>query len=786
MRIKDMTGKNPDITDFKQLENMLIENEKRYRSLFEESRDAVFFTTREGKVVDANKAAIDLFGITEEDLPNLNAIELYENPADRLKFQQEIEETGAVRDYEVRMRRKDGTGIDCLQTTTIWRANDGSILGYQGIIRDITAHKKADKALQESEKRYRNLYEESKDPIYSITRDGKFIDVNQALLDFAGVSRDEIMKTNVLEFYVNPDDRVRFQQEIERNGAVRDFEVQFREKDGTVHDALLTSTLWRANDGSIMGYQGIIHDVTEQKKLENALKESEEKLRAILAGIKDLITIQNKDLDIIWINQSIRDLWGDVIGKKCYEVYKGLSKPCSDCYIEEIFNEGKTVVIERSDVLPDGKKIDLLITSSPIRDSVGNIVAIVELEKDITARRNLEKQLKDYAENLETLVDERTLELRDSEERYRGLYDSSIDGIASATMDGNIIECNQAFADMFGYSKNEIKIMNYLDFIPGKWRDIVARIISEQILPRGFSDVLEIEGIKQEGIIFPASARIWVIKDEDGRPARMWILVRDITERKKLEGKLKSYTEKLKRLDEERAEELRRKTVELEVLNKELEAFSYAVSHDLRAPLRSINGFSKALLDDYIDVLDAEGRDYLQRVRKATKRMAEIIDELLALSRVTRTEMHREKVDLSNMVHEVLTELQESQPERQVEFIVAPGLVADGDARLLSLVFDNLLGNAWKFTGNKSNAQIEFGVTWKGIDRVFFVRDNGAGFNMEYVNKLFGAFQRLHSPEEFPGVGVGLATVKRIINRHGGRVWAEGEVDKGATFYFTL
>jgi PAS domain S-box-containing protein len=372
------------------------------------------------------------------------------------------------------------------------------------------------------------------------------------------------------------------------------------------------------------------------------------------------------------------------------------------------------------------------------------------------------------------------------EARYRGLYDSSIDGIASATMDGHIIECNQAFSNMFGYSKDEITQMNYLDFIPGKWRDIVARIISEQILPRGFSDVLEIEGSKKEGLIFPASARIWVIKDEDGKPSRMWVLVRDITERKKLEGKLKAYTEKLKRLDEERAEELRRKTVELEVLNKELEAFSYSVSHDLRAPLRSIDGFSKALLDDYIEVLDAEGRDYLQRVRKATKRMAEIIDELLALSRVTRTEMHREKVDLSKMVQEVLTELQESQPERQVDLIVAPELVADGDPRLLNLVFDNLLGNAWKFTGNKSNAKIEFGVTWKGIDRVFFVRDNGAGFNMEYANKLFGAFQRLHSPEEFPGVGVGLATVKRIINRHGGRVWAEAEVGKGATFYFTL
>ncbi len=244
--------------------------------------------------------------------------------------------------------------------------------------------------------------------------------------------------------------------------------------------------------------------------------------------------------------------------------------------------------------------------------------------------------------------------------------------------------------------------------------------------------------------------------------------------------------EQIRRYAAELEQRVAERTVELAAVNKELETFAYSVSHDLRAPLRSIDGFSRALLEDYEDRLDAEGQDYLHRIRAACQRMGQLIDDLLRLSRVTRTEMYRAPVDLSALAQEIAVELQEMQPERQVEFIIQPGLMADGDARLLRVVLENLLGNAWKFTGKQERARIEFGLTEVGGQQAYFVRDDGAGFNMAYAHKLFGAFQRLHSVAEFDGNGIGLATVKRIIHRHSGRVWAEGSVGQGATFYFTL
>ncbi|MBS1214172.1 MAG: multi-sensor signal transduction histidine kinase [Proteobacteria bacterium] len=225
---------------------------------------------------------------------------------------------------------------------------------------------------------------------------------------------------------------------------------------------------------------------------------------------------------------------------------------------------------------------------------------------------------------------------------------------------------------------------------------------------------------------------------------------------------------------------------QLEAVNKELEAFAYSVSHDLRAPLRSIDGFSQALLEDYGSQLDAMGQDYLRRVRAASQRMAQLIDDMLQLSRLTRGEMSIESVDLSAVVEDVLADLKHSEPDRQVECIVAPGIQVSADPRLLRAVMENLLGNAWKYTGKHPSARIEFGVTHRDGKRAYFVRDDGAGFDMHYVGKLFAPFQRLHAMEEFSGNGIGLATVQRIIRRHGGQVWAEGEVERGATFTFTL
>jgi len=233
-------------------------------------------------------------------------------------------------------------------------------------------------------------------------------------------------------------------------------------------------------------------------------------------------------------------------------------------------------------------------------------------------------------------------------------------------------------------------------------------------------------------------------------------------------------------------EDLKQRATELAAVNKELEAFNYSVSHDLRSPLRSINGFSQALLEDYAYKLDAQGKDYLQRVRAASQTMAQLIDDLLDLSRITRSKIHRGTVNLSVLAQAVTAELAKMEPERQVEFVIAGRLMVKGDERLLKIVLENLLGNAWKFTGNNPKAKIEFGVTQVDDRSAYFVRDNGAGFDMAYANKLFGAFQRLHAPSEFSGSGIGLATVQRIIHRHGGHVWAEGAVGQGATFYFTL
>jgi signal transduction histidine kinase len=236
----------------------------------------------------------------------------------------------------------------------------------------------------------------------------------------------------------------------------------------------------------------------------------------------------------------------------------------------------------------------------------------------------------------------------------------------------------------------------------------------------------------------------------------------------------------------QREEALQQRTLQLETANSELDAFSYSVSHDLRAPLRTIDGFSLALLEDYAERLDETGKDYLQRIRSGSQNMGQLIDDLLNLSRISRRQIQRKHLDLSALVRDIATKLKQQAPQRQVEITISEGIRVEADPGLLRVGMENLLNNAWKFTGKRDAAKIKFGVDQRDGMPVYFIRDNGVGFDMAYVDKLFGAFQRLHGRAEFPGTGIGLATVRRIIHRHGGRIWAEGEIHKGATFYFTL
>jgi PAS domain S-box-containing protein len=265
---------------------------------------------------------------------------------------------------------------------------------------------------------------------------------------------------------------------------------------------------------------------------------------------------------------------------------------------------------------------------------------------------------------------------------------------------------------------------------------------------------------------------------DDGSPVII-AYSRDITFRKEVEGEIRRFNEELE-------ERVRLRTAQLEVANQELAAFSYSVSHDLRAPLVLIDGFSQALQEDHGSVLNDEGAMYLERIRSSCRRMTLLIEDMLNLSRVTSTELNRQRVDLSALAHQVMEELRQQQPERQIRFTAAQGVMADGDFRLLRVVLENLLGNAWKYTGTHLQGEIEFAVEEQSEGRIYMVRDNGVGFDMAFANRLFSPFCRLHGPHEFPGSGIGLATVQRIIHRHGGRLWAEARVDQGATFYFTL
>jgi light-regulated signal transduction histidine kinase (bacteriophytochrome) len=255
----------------------------------------------------------------------------------------------------------------------------------------------------------------------------------------------------------------------------------------------------------------------------------------------------------------------------------------------------------------------------------------------------------------------------------------------------------------------------------------------------------------------------------------VFCLVRDITGQKATEAQIQELNQRLQ-LD----------NAELIAVNKELEAFSYSVSHDLRAPLRAIDGFSQALVEDAGPLLSAEHHAHLNRVRQAAQRMGLLIDDLIKLARVTRTDLKIDEVDLSQIAHQVLDGLQDSAPERQAEFVVAPDLQAKADPRLLQVALENLLSNSWKFTAPRALARIEFGRTHVDGALAFFVRDNGVGFDMTYAGKMFGAFQRFHDAREFAGTGIGLATVQRIVHKHGGRIWAESQPGNGATFFFTL
>lgn len=365
------------------------------------------------------------------------------------------------------------------------------------------------------------------------------------------------------------------------------------------------------------------------------------------------------------------------------------------------------------------------------------------------------------------------------EERFRRLLDAAPDAMVIVERGGRIALVNAAAEDLFGYPREELIGASVELLIPERLRGghpahRDAYFAQPKTRLMGQPAGLELIARRRDGTELPVEISLSPLEVEDGMLAIT--AIRDVSSRKEAE------------------EALRQAKAAADAANQELTSFSYSVAHDLRAPLRSITGFSQILLDDYTDKLDARGQEYLRRVGAAAQRMGKLIEALLSLSQVTRAETHPEPVDLARLARAVIAHLQEAQPERQVEVVIGELPQSIGDRQLLRVLLENLLANAWKFTGKRAAARIEIGALPPSSNEdsrergscVYYVRDNGAGFDMIHAAKLFAPFQRLHPSSQFPGSGIGLATVQRIVQRHGGRIWVESAVDKGATFFFTL
>lgn len=448
---------------------------------------------------------------------------------------------------------------------------------------------------------------------------------------------------------------------------------------------------------------------------------------------------------------------------------------------------------ERIRVRKDGTVFHASLSLSAVRDSAGNITGCSAIVRDITDKKLAAAE-----------IARRGAEAQRARAELDAVLDSMGEGLYQLDAEGRVVFMNEACERMIGYSMEEVHGRKMHDLIHSQWPDGRLRPAGEcplvQVIENGETHHQDEDSFRRkDGSFFPIEYTSSPLK-VNGRIAGAVLSFRDISERKRAEEErsrllllerqarleVEAKNAEIKKLNAELEDRVRQRTIELEVANKELEAFSYSVSHDLRAPLRSLDGFSHILLDEYRDSLNEEGQDFLRRLRAASQHMGQLIDSLLQLSRVSRSEISREPVDLSAAARQIIEELKRNSPERQVEVKIADGITAMADPRLTHVVLQNLLHNAWKFTAKREKARIEFGTTEKSGARVMFVRDNGAGFDMNYQNKLFGAFQRLHGASEFEGSGIGLATVQRVVRRHGGKVWAEGVPQQGAAFYFTL
>jgi PAS domain S-box-containing protein len=628
--------------------------------------------------------------------------------------------------------------------------------------------KDRNRALRESEERFRAIMNNTINVVYLKDAEGRHLFVNRRFEELFHLKNEDVRgKADHDLFPREAADAFRENDLLAWKSPVP---LEFEETVPVDGGRVYLSVKFRIVDESGTPYAlaGISTDITELKRSQEALGRSE----AFLANAQRIARVGNWELDL----KSRKGAWSEemfsLFGIRKDDWHNGYDD------FMKVLHPGDRELVEKtiSESCAAGQSysIDYRITRPDGVERVMHEEGEVSCVDDIPWK--LSGTVQDITERVKAGE-----ALRRSEASLANAQRMAHIGNWDWNIATNDLQWSDEIYRIFGVAPREFGATYdaFMGYVHPDDRGAVTKAVNEA-LNHGKPYSLDHRILLSDGAEKIVHEQAEALFDESGTAVRMSGTVQDITERKRAE-------EEVRKLNIELEKRVMERTQELQGAYRELEAFSYSVAHDLRAPLRVIDGFSRILVRDYEEKLGSSGREYVEMLRGASQRMGQLIDDLLKLSQVMRTALTKEKVDLSAMASSVAGELRKTQPERRAAFVIKDGLIAEGDPNLLRLVLENLIGNAWKFTSRKEEASIEVGARVSvGAATVFFVKDNGAGFDMSYVEKLFTPFQRLHSELEFPGTGIGLATVQRIIQRHGGRIWAEGEKDKGATFYFTL
>jgi PAS domain S-box-containing protein len=780
--IKDATGKiigaskiARDITERKTMEEALREREEQMRLYAEHSPAAIAMFDRDMKYLVASRRWTEVYHLGSLPILGRDHYEVFPEIPQRWKDIHKRCLAGAVeRCDEDAFPRADGE-IDWIRwEIRPWHKADGDIGGIIIFSEDVTARKQAEAARHESEERFRTLVEMAPEAIF-IQTTGRFAYVNAAAVRLFGATQPAELLGQPVISRVHPDcqagarERIRKLNELRQRADSGD--TVFIALDGSEKNVLISGVPFNYQNQN--GALVFAIDITLRKQAEAALSASRRKLEAALASMTDAVFISDSDGKFIELNEAFATFHRFKNKTECAQTFDeypdllevrlpdGSLAPVDRWAVPRALR-GETVTnaeyhLRRKDT---GESWVGSYSFSPIRDKQGEIVGSVVVGRDITERKQME------------------LALKESEERFRTMANSIPQLAWIAREDGYIFWYNRRWYEYTGTTPEKMEgwgwqSVHHPEMLPKVMVQWQAAIDSG----KPFEMEFPLRGA--DGQFRNFLTRVQPLKDSTGRVVQWCGTNTDVDE-------LKQAEEKVRRLNAELEQRVADRTAQLVEANKELEAFSYSVSHDLRAPLRAVNGFAGMVLAEFSGQLPATGKHYLERIQKGGVRMGVLIDDLLAFSRLSRQSVRLQTVEVGKLVQATWEELKPQRDGREIELRTGELPPCHGDSALLKQVWINLLSNAVKYTQGRTPAIIEIGCTRDKGENVYFVRDNGAGFDMQFVNKLFGVFQRLHRADEFEGTGVGLAIVQRIIHRHGGRIWAQAELKRGATFYFTL